>query len=279
MENIDGLQAQLPLLEELKSDIENGNIKFPDDYPDYYLQEFHAYEHGNLNWLAAFEVEPATEVTYLNAWKAEKELSVNEARQRLRGAKIAALQDFQQCHGARPFEDILDVGCSVGASTHFVADSYPTASVIGLDLSPYFLAVAELRERERMEQKNPSARRIRYMHALMEDTGLPSASQDLVSSQFVVHECTPPAITAMVEEAVRMLRPGGVLLVSDNDPQSKVIQSLPPAIATLMKSTEPHSDVYFCFDMEECFRVAGLSHVTTVQSDPRHRCVMGIVPS
>lgn len=26
------------------------------------LQEFHAYEEGNLNWMAAFEVEPATEV-------------------------------------------------------------------------------------------------------------------------------------------------------------------------------------------------------------------------
>ena len=32
--------------------------------------------------------------------------------------------------------------------------------------------------------------------------------------------------------------------------RSKVIQQLPPAIFTLMKSTEPHSDVYFTFDIE-----------------------------
>lgn len=38
-------------------------------------------------------------------------------------------------------------------------------------------------------------------------------------AQFVVHECIPEAITAMVKEAVRVLRPGGVLMVCDNDPQ------------------------------------------------------------
>ena len=30
------------------------------DYPEYYTQNFHAYESGNLNWLAAYECESAT---------------------------------------------------------------------------------------------------------------------------------------------------------------------------------------------------------------------------
>uniref|UniRef100_A0A6N2LUW6 Uncharacterized protein n=1 Tax=Salix viminalis TaxID=40686 RepID=A0A6N2LUW6_SALVM len=29
-------------------------------YPDYYLNPFHAYDEGNLSWLAAAEAEPAT---------------------------------------------------------------------------------------------------------------------------------------------------------------------------------------------------------------------------
>ena len=29
-------------------------------YPEYYLQPFHAYPNGNLDWLPAFEVESAT---------------------------------------------------------------------------------------------------------------------------------------------------------------------------------------------------------------------------
>lgn len=37
--------------------------------------------------------------------------------------------------------------------------------------------------------------------------------------QFVIHECPPAAINDLVAEALRLLRPGGVLLLSDNDPR------------------------------------------------------------
>ena len=45
-----------------------------------------------------------------------------------------------------------------------------------------------------------------------------------------------------------------------------------------MKCTEPHSDLYYAFDMEACFRGAGLRHVATAVTDPRHRAVMGMLP-
>ena len=38
-------------------------------------------------------------------------------------------------------------------------------------------------------------------------------------SQFVVHECPPAAIADFVREGFRILRPGGVLMISDNDPR------------------------------------------------------------
>ena len=43
---------------------------------------------------------------------------------------------------------MLDLGCSVGLSSCWLAAEWPQAQVTGLDLSPYFLAVAELRERQ-----------------------------------------------------------------------------------------------------------------------------------
>ena len=52
----------------------------------------------------------------------------------------------------------------------------------GLDLSPYFLAVAQHKEKKRGPRKVP----IRWIHAKGEDTGLPSKSFDLVSIAFVV---------------------------------------------------------------------------------------------
>lgn len=59
--------------------------------------------------------------------------------------------------------------------------------------------------------------------------------------------------------------------------RSKVIQSLPPVLFTLMKSTEPWSDEYYLFDLEACMREAGLQSVRTTESDPRHRTVCGHV--
>lgn len=57
------------------------------------------------------------------------------------------------------------------------------------------------------------------MHARMEDTGLPSGSFDLVAASFVIHECPPSAIRALIAEARRLLRPGGVLMLADNNPR------------------------------------------------------------
>lgn len=56
------------------------------------------------------------------------------------------------------------------------------------------------------------------MHALAESTGLPSESVDVVSVCFVIHECRPFAIEAIIREAMRLLRKGGRLLIEDNNP-------------------------------------------------------------
>lgn len=58
-----------------------------------------------------------------------------------------AWQDFQQRHDARRVADALDIGCSAGVSSRFLAAEFPDAQVTGVDLSPHFLAVAEWRER------------------------------------------------------------------------------------------------------------------------------------
>ena len=52
-----------------------------------------------------------------------------------------------QRHGARRVADALDIGCSAGVSSRFLAAEFPDAQVTGVDLSPHFLAVAEWRER------------------------------------------------------------------------------------------------------------------------------------
>lgn len=62
-------------------------------------------------------------------------------------AALPATQDFMQRHGAARVADALDIGCSAGVSSRFLAAEFPSAQVTGVDLSPHFLAVAEWRER------------------------------------------------------------------------------------------------------------------------------------
>lgn len=57
------------------------------------------------------------------------------------------LQEFYARHNLAAPRRILDAGCGAGMSSQWLADKYPGAELTGLDLSPYFLAVAELEER------------------------------------------------------------------------------------------------------------------------------------
>ncbi|GAX79902.1 hypothetical protein CEUSTIGMA_g7342.t1 [Chlamydomonas eustigma] len=261
------LQAVVKELEMIKLELENTEIA----YPEYYLKPFHAYDEGNLGWLAAFEVDMATMAVGLRCFgKMDPTISPTSAFERLAGGATNTLKAYYQQHNLQPPENIVDVGCSTGMSTRWLAGQFPEASITGVDLSPYFLAVAEWEQRQR---RVPN---IKYMHALAEQSGLPSASVDALLYQYIIHECPQKAIRDFVKESGRVLKPGGTLTFVDNNPRSKTIQSLPPAIAILMKSTEPWSDEYFSCDVEACMREGGFKEVVTVEIDHRHRAVMGI---
>ncbi|OAY33947.1 hypothetical protein MANES_13G137800v8 [Manihot esculenta] len=242
-------------------------------YPDYYLSPFHAYDEGNLSWLAAAEAEPATMSIARRAMPDAS--SAEEADQVMRGNWLQAIQQHHLQHsGNSMISDILDIGCSVGVTTRFLADNFPLANVTGLDLSPYFLSVAQFKEKKRAPRKNA----IKWIHANGEDTGLPSKSYDLVSIAYVFHECPERAIVNIVKEAFRLLRPGGTLALTDQAPESKVIQELPPVLFTLLKSTEPFLDEYYLTDLEGRLKEAGFVNIQSVLTDPRHKTVTATVP-
>ncbi|KQJ96376.1 hypothetical protein BRADI_3g22740v3 [Brachypodium distachyon] len=179
-------------------------------YPDYYLSPFHAYDEGNLSWLAAAEAEAATLSIAKRA--IPEATSIEEANQIVRGNWMNAIEEHHlKYSGHRQINDILDIGCSVGVSTRYLADRFPSAKAVGLDLSPYFLAVAAQKE-EKMSRQHP----IRWVHANGEETGLSPDLFDVVSLAYVCHECPARAIHGLVKEAFRLLRPGGTIALTDN---------------------------------------------------------------
>ncbi|GMH41542.1 hypothetical protein BSKO_09452 [Bryopsis sp. KO-2023] len=255
-------------MEELFRILEDPSI----EYPSYYTREFHGYDEGNLNWDAAFEAEMAS---YVIAWRTFNDESIPavEAFRKMKQGIVDALKDYR---GDAVVKDILDAGCSVGCSTTFLANKFPEARVLGLDLSPYFLAVAE---HSRRHSADPSvADRMEYRHALAEKTNLEDASFDVCSYQSVFHECPSSASTSILKESYRLLKPGGTSVIFDSDPTCEALARLPPVLFTLMKATEPWTDEYYAFDIEATMTDIGYEDVKTVCTDARHRVVLGRKP-
>lgn len=237
------------------AEVENPHI----DYPDYYLTSFHAYETGNLSWQAAFELEPAAYTVHAKIWQGAEAQGDPKLR--------ASYHDILSSQIPHEPQDILDMGCSVGLSSFALQKVYPTAKITGLDLSPYFLAVAHYREQQRHCKIN-------WVHAPAESTMLPDASFDLVSIFLMCHELPQSATKQIFTEARRLLRPGGHLAIMDMNPKSEIYAVMPPYILTLLKSTEPYLDEYFALDIEQTLLETGFNAPTIACNTPRHRTVI-----
>ena len=245
-------------------------------YPDYYCCSFHAYEEGNLGWEPAMEVEVAAHAVHARIWPD----GGAEGDTRLRQSFLNLLKE----QGPENPQAILDLGCSVGMSTFALQSLYPRAALTGVDLSPYFLAIAHHRARTGRQPNSlhtlqvmgprPDAPAPRWLHAAAEETGLPDASFDLVSAFLMFHELPQSAAVQVLREARRVLRPGGIFALMDMNPKSDIYAKMPPYILTLLKSTEPYLDQYFALDLEQALIEAGFEPPTVTCNTPRHRTVI-----
>lgn len=232
-------------------------------YPDYYVTSFHAYETGNLSWQAAFEVESATYAVHAKIWQGAEEAQGDPMLRR-------SYHNILKSQIPNEPQDILDVGCSVGLSTFAMQEIYPHSKITGLDLSPYFLAVANYRTQQRQATIN-------WLHAQAESTGLPDASFDLVSIFLMCHELPQSATRQILAEMRRVLRPGGYLAIMDMNPKSEVYKKMPAYILTLLKSTEPYLDEYCALDIEQTIVEAGFQTPIITNNTHRHRTAIAQV--
>jgi ubiquinone/menaquinone biosynthesis C-methylase UbiE len=234
-------------------------------YPKYYLTSFHAYEKGNMSWEAATEVEVAARAVHAGIWPeagAEGDAKLRESYHQILKSQIAKTP-----------QDIVDLGCSVGMSTFAMQEVYPEANTVGVDLSPYFLAVAQYRSQEKKAEL-PNQKTPTWVHAAAESTGLPGNAFDLVSIFLVCHELPQKATMQIFREARRLLRDGGHLTIMDMNPKSEIYATMPPYILTLLKSTEPYLDQYFGLDIEQALVDCGFAAPTITCNTPRHRTVV-----
>eukprot|EP00804_Cyclotella_cryptica_P000118 CCRYP_019708-RA/>CCRYP_019708-RA protein AED:0.00 eAED:0.00 QI:435/-1/1/1/-1/1/1/17/337 len=226
------------------------------EFPQYYTSSFHAYSEGNLSYNAAFEQELASRAIGARNFPKFKDRGEDV----FRGAFEKALVDLGARVAAGDNQDvvIVDFGCGTGTSTRRLAAQYSQAtSVIGIDLSPYFIDVGQT-----LLKLAPNAisngdvegwitnvvpdSRIDLRQGNIEDTSLPSKSASVVNIGLVLHELPLSAAKQVILEAHRILKPGGQMWISEMDFESPAYraQRENAVLFSLLRATEPYLDEY-----------------------------------
>jgi ubiquinone/menaquinone biosynthesis C-methylase UbiE len=200
-------------------------------YPAYYQQNFHGIKQGYLSIDAAITYDPITQ--YL--------LPPNETWVR------KGLLERIRCQPRR----ILDLGCGTGSTTLLLKKAFPQAEVVGLDLSPYMLVVAQ-------DKANQSRLEIPFQQGNAEQTGFPDASFDLVTASLLFHEVPPLVACTILQEAFRLLKAGGEVLILDGN-QSTLRQT--DWLTQIFE--EPYIKDYASGDVAAWMSTAGFGDVST----------------
>lgn len=84
----------------------------------------------------------------------------------------------------------MDFGCGVGTSTRVLSEAMPGARrLIGMDLSPYMIAVGNHHNRQQKV-----GRRVSLVYGDVADTHLPEGTASLVSCTYLLHEMPDDAV-------------------------------------------------------------------------------------
>lgn len=236
--------------------VENPDIT----YPSYYLKSFHAYDKGNMSWDAAWELESAAYSVHSTIYSKTPQLDGD------RNLRNSYHQVLLSEIPSNP-QNILDLGCGVGLSTFALQETYPNSNISGLDLSPYFLAVANYQS----QQKNKP---INWIHSAAELTNLSEESFDLISAFLMFHELPQSAAKNIISSASKLVKKGGYFAIMDMNPQSDNYQKMPRYVLTLLKSTEPYLDEYFTLDISSVFVKFGFSTPKIISISSRHRAII-----
>ena len=165
----------------------------PGTYPSYYLQKFHFQSDGYLSGASAERYDHQVEVLFGGGAAAMR-------RQALVPLKAALI--------GRPGARLLDVGCGTGRFLREVKANYPRLEVTGLDLSSYYLAVAQRDLR--------SWSRVRLVVGAAEAMPFADGQFDAITCIYLFHELPPGVRRAAVAEIRRVLKPGGMLVFVDS---------------------------------------------------------------
>ncbi|MFI4933754.1 MAG: class I SAM-dependent methyltransferase [Caulobacterales bacterium] len=207
----------------------------PATYPAYYRQNFH-YQSGG--WFTAESAQ---------RYEAQVEALFAGTAGAMRRRALSLLSKAWRTRDHRGLA-VLDLACGTGAFLSDLSAAFPRAQLIGVDLSPAYLAATA--------KAAPGAARVQ---AKAEQLPFADASLDAVTSVYLFHELPPKVRTSVAAEIARVLKVGGVFALADSiqpvdEPRLERLLDAFPAYFH-----EPYYASYAKADLAALFGKAGLT--------------------
>ena len=215
-------------------------------YPDYYLQNFHHQTDGYLSDHSA------------GLYDLQVEILFNGTADAMRRRVLAPLRRGLKHFADRPpgSMKILDVATGTGRTLHQIRAAIPHAQLIGVDLSESYLRQAN------RWLNTGDASLVQLIRANGETLPLADGAVQAVTCVFLLHELPDEARQNVLNEAWRVLEPGGVFVLADS-----VQMADSPKFSTVMENFrrvfhEPFYRDYIGDDIDARLATSGFEGIT-----------------
>lgn len=214
--------------------------KYFSEVPEYLRRNYHFQTDGYLSEESAELYEHQVELLFSGAADAMRRV---------------LLRPLKESLGTKENQRFLEVACGTGRMTRFMALTFPQAKIIATDVSRPYLKVA------RNKLKEFSS--IDFLQADAQHLSFKDGSFDLVFCVFMFHELPPDIRVATIQEAHRVLKPGGIFAFVDSvqivdfEDAKSALQQFP------LDYHEPFFKSYIENPMEDILTANGFQFVTS----------------